>query len=262
MFRTMFKIWKWMAIGFVSLIILVLIVVWLALNSLVRKTVETAATSSLQTKTTVGSAMLSPLGGSVGLSDVAIASPEGFSSPQIFTLGKVNVSSSIGQLFGTPVTVQHITVAAPQLVIEQSGGKLNIMALKEKLRPGGSTPSDPNAKPMKLVISQLDVTDATVTIVPGIPGVDKTYHVALPAVSLSNVGTGGGEDIGQVLTRLASAIAAKAAESDQVPPSVRQLLALDVDSLKQQLQDKANDELNKVKGKIGLDSLLGEKKKK
>ncbi|MGC4033362.1 MAG: hypothetical protein QM754_16850 [Tepidisphaeraceae bacterium] len=97
------KIWKWMAIGFVVLVVLVLVGVWMALNGLVRRAVEYGATTSLQTPTTVGSASLSPFGGSVGLSDLAVASPDGFSAPQMFSLGKVDLSTGgFGQLFGGP----------------------------------------------------------------------------------------------------------------------------------------------------------------
>lgn len=261
------KIWKYLAAGFVGLIVLAVIVVWLMLNGLVRKAIETAATRSLQVQTTLGGAALSPFGGNVKLTDLAVASPEGFASPKMFTLGNARVSSGIGQLFGTPVRVSQITLNAPQLVIEQSGGKLNVMALSEQLKGGESKPADPDAESMKLVIDQLDVTDASVTIVPGIPGIDRTYHIALPAISLKNIGnadgTQTGEEIGRVVNELIAVMAAKAAESDQVPESVRQLMALDVSKVADRLEGRAKEEVKKATDKLSgeLNELLGGKNK-
>ncbi|MDB5327975.1 MAG: hypothetical protein JWM57_3544 [Phycisphaerales bacterium] len=257
-----------LALG-LGVVVLVLLLVWLGLNSLVRRAVETGATTSLKVPTTLGSATLSPFGGSVGLSDLKVGSPAGFSSPQMFTLGHVGVSSSIGRLFGTPVRVVSVKVDGPQLVIEQAGGKLNVMALSENLKPKGEpAPGGDKAQPMKVVIDQLDIANAGVTIVPGIPGVTKTYQVSLPAVSLKNIGnadgTQTGEEIGRVVNEIISVMAAKAAESDQVPPEVRQLLSLDINQLKNNLEGKAKEELKKVTDKLGAGDLgkLLEKKKK
>lgn len=257
-----------LALG-LAVVVLVMLGVWMGLNGLVRRAVETGATSSLKVPTTLGSARLSPFGGSVGLSDLKVGSPTGFASPQMFTLGHVGVSSSIGQLFGTPVRVALVKVDGPQLVIEQAGGKLNVMALSENLNPKGEpAPGGDKAQPMKVVIDQLDIANAGVTIVPGIPGVNKTYQVSLPAVSLKNIGnadgTQTGEEIGRVVNEIISVMAAKAAESDQVPPEVRQLLSLDVNKIADDLKSRAEEEIKKANEAFGgnLGKLLEGKKKK
>jgi uncharacterized protein involved in outer membrane biogenesis len=248
-------------------VVLVLIVGWFALSGLVRRAVETAATNSLRIKTTVGGAALSPLGGSVGLTDLTVGSPTGFSSPQMFSLGRVGVTSGIGQLFGDPVRISHVTITAPQLTIEQAGGKLNVMALTDNMKSGESKPADPNAKPMKLVIDQLDLSEASVTIVPGIPGVEKQYQIKLPTVSLKNIGnadgTQTGDEIGRVVNQMVAALAAKAKDSDQLPPQVRQLLSIDVDRTLDQLKGRASEEIERATEKLGgLDKLLDGRKKK
>lgn len=263
------KLVKWLLILGVAVVALVLLLVWMGLNSLVRRAVETGATTSLKVPTTLGSARLSPFGGSVGLNDLTVGSPEGFKSPHMFTLGHVGVSSSLGKLFGSPVRVVSVTVDAPQLVLEQSGGKLNVMALNEQLKPKGEpAPGGENAQPVKVVIDQLTIQNAGVTVVPGIPGIDKTYQISLPAISLNNIGnadgTQTGEEVGRVVNEIIKTMAAKASESDQLPPEVRQLLSLDYSKLGDQLKDKAKEELDKLKGKVGgdLGNLLGGKKKK
>jgi hypothetical protein len=67
---------------------------------------------------------------------------------------------------------------------------------------------------------------------------------------------------------LVEALADKAAESDQVPPEVRQLLKLDVNRLKAEVGARVEEEVNKVKEKAtkelekGLGDLLNKDKKK
>ncbi|MGN6626718.1 MAG: DUF748 domain-containing protein [Tepidisphaeraceae bacterium] len=251
------------------LIVVAVLVLFLSLNGIVRRAVETNATASLKTPTTLGSAIVSPLGGSVSLSDLDIASPDGFSSPQMFTLGGISVDAHVGQLFGTPVRITSIKIDKPHLIVEQSGGKLNVLVLKEKTAsPTAPTPATDNKPPMKLVIDQLELNDTSVTIMPGIPGVEKSYEVTLPSVSLTNIGNAdgnaSGEEIGQVVVDVATALASKAADSDKLPPQIRDLLHLNVGDIAKQLTDQAKQELQKQSGKLGVDlnDLMGGKKKK
>lgn len=263
----------------VGLIVVTLVIVFLSLNRIVRSAVESGATRSLKVKTTLDSASVSPFGGSAALSDLKIGSPEGFSSPHMFTLGEVSVASSLGYLFGDPVHVVTIKIVKPHLVLEQANGKFNFMVLKDNLssgKPAPTEPADPNAKPFKLVIESLDVTGAQISLRPGIPGVKEQYDITVPAIRLKNIGnadgTQTGEEIGRVVTDLVGALAAKAAESEQVPPEVRQLLKLNVDQVisdvKAQIQDRATAATQKAGEKIEkeaarqLDKLLGGDKKK
>ena len=78
---------KWIVLAVVVVVIAGLGIVWANLNSIVRRTVERQATSSLDLQTTLGGANVSLLGGSVSLKDLSIASPPGYKAVPMFSLG-------------------------------------------------------------------------------------------------------------------------------------------------------------------------------
>ena len=75
------KYLKWIVLGVVALVLVGLVVVYVNLNSIVRKTVQSQATASLNVQTTVGGASVNLFSGNVGLSDVKVDSPQGFTRP-------------------------------------------------------------------------------------------------------------------------------------------------------------------------------------
>src|SRR5208337_2032915 len=147
----------------VLLILIAIVLVYVSLNSIVRAEVERQASASLGVSTTLGSARLALLGGSVNLNDLQISSPPKFSSPQIFTLGGVGVTVQYGQLTGSPIHIQKILIDNPVLVVEQADAKLNLKALMDQMPQSPKTSSGQTTQPMKLVIDELDLNNADVT---------------------------------------------------------------------------------------------------
>src|SRR5207244_4909501 len=113
------KFLKWGILAVVVVVVAALLIVWMNLNGIVRRTVETQGTKQLDVKTTLGGATVSLFGGSLGLKDLQIASPPGYAAPQMLALGKGHAAVSYGQLRQQPVHVQTIELNAPKLVIEQ-----------------------------------------------------------------------------------------------------------------------------------------------
>jgi hypothetical protein len=243
--------------GTALVVIVAVIALFLSLNGIVRKAVADSATQGLKVKTTVGAAAVSPFGGNVALSDMTIASPEGFAAPHLFTLGNVAVDVRYGELFGQPVQVSKISIRQPRLVIEHVGGKLNVRELIGNLDAKKPAPTDRKTDPVKLVIDQLDVEGATIEIRPGIPGFDKPITLTLPAMSVQNVGNAegnrNGEEIGRVVGDLAQLFVRQAAESDALPPEVRQLLKLDLGAIKDQAMQRVGREVDKGRERIGTE---------
>src|SRR5882724_3689186 len=75
------RIIKWIVLGVVAVIVIGLAVVWFNLNGIVRRTVETQASSSLDLKTTLGGAAVSIFGGKLSLIDLKVGSPPGYQAP-------------------------------------------------------------------------------------------------------------------------------------------------------------------------------------
>jgi uncharacterized protein involved in outer membrane biogenesis len=259
----------------VLLILIAIVIVYFSLNSIVRSEVERQASASLGVTTTLGSARLSLLGGNVSLSDLQISSPPKFSSPQIFTLGGVGVAVQYGQLTGSPIHIQKILIDHPVLVVEQADVKLNLKALMDQMPQSPKTSGGQTTQPIKLVIDDLDLNNADVTFMPGIPGLANSVQISVPLMSLKNIGNANGNQNGaaikDVVMQVVTALAAKAADASKLPPAVKVLLAQDLNGLSKQLgpdfdgqfQDLAGSLTKQLSPKLenSLEKLIGGKSK-
>jgi hypothetical protein len=228
---------KWAILGVIVLVISGALIVWANLNGIVRRTVQTQASASLNLPTTVGGARVSLLGGNVSLSDVQIASPQGYAAPHMFTLGGTSVGASWGGLRSDPVLIDRITINRPWLVIEQRDGRFNLQVLMDLVEQ-----MPPDDDPLRLIINELTVSDAQVALRPGIPGLAQEIAIPIPSFTVHNIGTDddaqNGAAIKEVTMLLVTTMAAKAAESDQLPPEVQLLLKGNVAEL---ARDMANE---------------------
>jgi uncharacterized protein involved in outer membrane biogenesis len=165
---------KWIVLTIVALLVVVVGLVWFNLNGIVRRTVETQATKSLELQTTLGGASVSIFGGSLKLDDLKIASPAGYNAPQMMSLGEAKVNVSLGELRGDPIHVRSITIDQPRVVIEAKGTKLNFQTIVDKQ---SSDKSEPQGEPLKLIIDNLSVTGTQVALRHGldVPGLKPEY---------------------------------------------------------------------------------------
>ena len=230
------RIIKW---TFVILLLLVVgggVLVWVNLNKIVEHTVETQGTAQLNLKTELDGAALSIFGGSVTLNDLQIASPQGFSAPQMFRLQNANVAVKLGELRGDPVRVQSIRLDKPRLVVERTGNTFNFKRAMELMPKQPETPPD-QSKPLKLIIDELTITDPVVVVRPGqinIPGVTlpEEITVPIPTITMKNIGTDekaqNGAAVKDVVMQVITVMAANAANSDKLPEQLKGLLNIDV----------------------------------
>jgi uncharacterized protein involved in outer membrane biogenesis len=269
------KIIKWIILAVVVIVVIIGLAVYFNLNSIVRSEVQSQTQASLNLPTKLQSASLSLFGGTVSLTNLEIGSPEGFSAPQMFGVGGVKVGVSYGQLRHQPIHIGEIRINHPAVTIEQSNGKFNFQTLMD--RPQAPPPS---GEPIKLIIDTLEITDAVVTLRPGLPGIAPEIPVPIPSVTMNNIGNDNnaqnGVAIKEVVTQVMAALAKSAANSDKVPAELRGLLTLNADEVKARLTTEVTNQLNKVTGDLNKDvgksidknvgdvlgGLTGDKKKK
>ncbi len=239
----------------VLLIVVAVAAVYLSINVIVRSVVQRQATASLGVPTTLGSARLSLAGGNVQLNDLLVGSPAKFTAPDTFTLGGIAVTVNYGQLTGTPIHIQQITIDHPALFIEQVGGALNLKALMDQMPQTPQTSGGQPTQPIKLVIDELDLNGAQVTFMPGIPGLAETMQVSVPSMTLKNIGNSDGSQNGaaikEVVLQVATALAAKGADGAKLPPEVKMLLSGQLNGLSQQLGAEFNKQFQGLAGSLG-----------
>jgi len=236
----------------VSLLVVVGLIGYLAVDGLLKRSVEKESSTSLKLATTLNRAHLSLLGGKLNLNRLGIASPPGYSAPHMFEMGDVDLAVRYGELRRDPIHVQSLTLNQPRLVIEQHNGALNFKTAMDRL-PAHETSSE---KPTKLVIDDLQIKDAQVIVHPGLPGVQQEINVAVPSLALKNVGSGRGSQNGAAIKDVAmvviTALAAKAAESGSLPPELRGLLTLNVGQVAGKLGAEAQKQIAAaIPGELG-----------
>jgi uncharacterized protein involved in outer membrane biogenesis len=257
------RIAKFVILAVVLILVMGLVVLYLNLNRIVRSTVEKQSTASLNLKTELESANVSLFGGQVGLRNFKLDSPAGFKAPNMMSLGGIDVGVKLSELRDDPLRVNQITITDPKMVIEMSGTKFNIKQFIDTLPPS-------EGETMKLIINNLKVEGAQVVFRPDVaalsslPGVGKNleglkeeYVLSIPTLEMQNIGTGEGNENGaeikEIVTLLVTQLSAKAAESEQLPPELRNVLNLNVSELTKMAKAKLGEELNKQLGKINED---------
>jgi AsmA family len=217
--------------------------VYFNLNRIVKNEIEKQGTASLRLATTLDAARLSIFGGKVGLHGLAIASPKGFATPHMLELSDLDVAVKYAELRGQPIHVASIILNKPKLIVEQSNGVFNFKKASE-LQPA----SPPDEKPMQLVIDEVKVQDAQVVLRPGLPGVPAEMVVPVPSLTMKDVGKGKGSNNGAALHEVAmqimSALAAKAAQSDQLPAELKALMHLNAGQVSGMLGAEAQKALS------------------
>ncbi|MEM8875267.1 MAG: AsmA family protein [Planctomycetota bacterium] len=235
------------------------------LDGIVRSQIESNATTSLDLKTTLAGANVGILGGDVTLDTLAVASPEGFTAPSMFSVGGVDLQTSYGKLLGDPVRVDAVAINQPKIVLEQKGTGFNFKVLADRFKTDEPAETD-ESEPIKVIIDKVTVADAQVELRSEF--LSEPLALNIPTFELENIGNADGAEtgaeVGRVVMEIVSKTAAQVAQNEDLdlPAEVRALLAGDLNAIAGQLQNVAMDKLNdalpdEVKGLLGGDGLKG-----
>ena len=184
------------------LIVVVGVVVWI--DHIAKVGVERGATYALGVETTLDSMDVGIFGGSVEMTNLDVANPEGFNAPKFLQLGTGRVAVSLGSLMEDTVVVPELTLDNVNMSIERKGKKTNVDAIianLQKLQSGDSTPQQPRSEAKKFVINEVAVTNVNVSVnMLPIGGELTTVPVKIERIELRDVGSG--KDQGVVLAEL------------------------------------------------------------
>ena len=197
----------------VLLIVLLLIVGFnLFANSLLKTAIETAATSALKVKVSLGSINLSILGGKISLENLLIDNPQGYQNPRLLELKKASVSVDIKSLLSDTVKIKEIIFDGVNLTMEQRGISSNnlqdvINALPSGAKQAaGQQQQQPGGK--KLVINNLEISNVAVKVkLLPVPGKSDTVTLKLAPIVMKDLGTDSKMDIAMLSGRILTAIA-------------------------------------------------------
>jgi uncharacterized protein involved in outer membrane biogenesis len=217
---------KWIIrIGLVvaMLVIAAVVVVFLSLNTIVKKGVETVGPQLTKATVTLGSANISPLSGSGQLHELFVGNPEGFKTPSAIKVGDIKVAVAIGSVMSDTIKIKEIKISAPEITLDGGLSGNNISKILDNVNAaiGGEPPaakSDASAPKAakKFFVEHVVVEGGKINLSTSLLG-GKELTVPLPTLDLQNIGTENagvtaGELVKQILKPLLASVT-KAAEN-------------------------------------------------
>jgi len=253
-------------IGLGILVVVLGILLWRVyanLDKIVARVIEDVGTEVTQTAVRVGGVELDLLNGKAGLSQLSVANPAGFSSPEIFSLELVSVAIDVNSVSSNPIIIDEIVVKQPRVAYEMNQqGISNLDVLKKNVesysssRPAGTGPATEQQEPAagpedeetRLIIRKLSFEGGELNASSALRP-DKPVKARLPAFTMSNIGqSSGGATSSQIAKEVLNRLVRQAGDA---------ATKAGMDKLADELQDRAKDKLgDKVGG--ALKGLLGD----
>src|SRR5579864_1261181 len=107
------------AIGvIVVLIIVALLVFFFSLDSIVKAGVDRVGPMITKVDVTLGSAQISPFGGSARLTKLFVGNPQGYKSPSAMQVGDIKVGAQMGSLMSQTIVINEINIKDADITLE------------------------------------------------------------------------------------------------------------------------------------------------
>jgi hypothetical protein len=196
----------------VVLLVAALVMVFLSLNTIVKKGVETVGPQLTKVDVKLGSASISPLSGSGRLANLFVGNPEGFKTASAIQVGSVQMAVEVGSVFSDTITVKEINIQSPEITFEGglSGNNISKILDNVKAATGGEQPAvksgetAPAAKAggKKFIVKDVVIEGAKLhASLTGLGG--KEVTLPLPPLHLQNIGsTGNGVAAGELVKQI------------------------------------------------------------
>lgn len=270
------KTGKKVLIGAVLFIVIAIAIgfyyVWTSLDSLVEGAIEKYGSQVTQTAVKVQQVKLRDTlaEGKGAIAGISVANPKGFASPHAFTLGKIQTKIDIKTLTKSPIVIDEIIVASPQVFYEMNADrKANFNMLKDNI--SRAIPAKPVTKETetktagdetKIIIRRLLIEGGKIqaTIVP-LDG--KQLSTRLPRIELHNLGGKGGSTPAELAKQVLDVVVdrTRAAVSELgIEKQLKEAVDKKVEEEKAKLKTKGEQQIDveKQKAEEKFKKLLGQ----
>jgi len=221
------------------------------LDSLVKSAIETYGSEATQTSVRVDNVKIVLQDGSGAIRGLTIGNPNGFATPNAFSLGEIATQIDLKSLSEDVPVIEHITIRAPEVFFElNEKGQNNLDKLKSNLQSGASTSSSSSSAKSgdsepKLIIRKLIFSSGNIhaRVVP----LDKNYELKLPNIQMNDLGGKTGATPSQIASQALQVLTDRA---------LAEIKKKGIDQYKAQLEGEVNKRLDAEKDKVG-DKLKG-----
>ncbi|AQT69061.1 putative protein involved in outer membrane biogenesis [Anaerohalosphaera lusitana] len=213
------KLVRRIVVGVLAAVVILLIIFAVAGDGMIRRGVEKGASKTLDVPVTVGDLSLSLFAGSVDISDLDVANPEGFETPTLLEMGNADVDLDTPSLFSDTVTIDTMNFDDITLTIEQKGLTNNLKTVLDNLPKSEKGPEEPTeeTKGKNLLIKKLTLSSVKVRakLLP-VPGQADTVELKLAPIEMEDLGTEDKMSVARlsalILTAIAEGVAQQAGD--------------------------------------------------
>ena len=198
------KIVKILAAVLAAISLIVLIIIYVCLNSVTKSAVESTAPRMTQTTFKVNSVSLSPFSGAGVLSGIVAGNPEGFKSPQSIAAKGVRVNLALSSVFSDLLVIEEVVIDAPDITYEVGLGGSNIDRILKNINEFiGQEKST-----RKVIIQDFWLKGGKLTISNSLI-TDLACSVPIPDVHLTDIGKkSNGATLAEALTEIMKPVSA------------------------------------------------------
>jgi hypothetical protein len=247
---------KKIILGIVLLVILAVgagvYYVYTNLDMLVKMAIEKYGSEAVQTAVRVDKVRIKLTEGTASIYGLTVANPPGFAAPHAFSLGEISVGININSLNKSPIVIDAITVAAPQIFFEiNADKKANLDVLSKNLPAGEPAPvkdkPEPAAEEPKLRIRKMSLSKAQLEA-KVVPLNNKEYSLQLPTIEMKNLGGKNGAPPAQIARQMMDQLLDKV-RAEVKKQGIGKELKQKVDAKKAELKSEAEDKVDAKKKK-------------
>ena len=188
-------------------------VFWLSgnLDGLVKGAIAKYGSAMTQAKVSVDEVKIAPVDGKGTLGNLVIGNPAGFKTPYAIKAGRIEVDIDIASVTRDVIVIRRIAIIAPQVNYELGSAMTNFDTIQKNIASYLGSADNKKKGGTKLIVEELTIRQAKAQASAAVMG-DKTVNVALPDITLRNLGKArGGMSPGELGQQVAAAVTAKLA---------------------------------------------------
>ena len=208
------KAMKWVLYVLAAVVILLIIAAGIFLiagNSLIKAGVKTGASAALKVAVDVNDVDFRPLRGSIGLSGLTIANPEGYALPTMLAIGNVGAAVEFRSLLSDTIVLDYVKLDNIHLNIEQKGLTTNLQDILNNL-PKSEAEAQAEKPGKNIKIKTLELTNVSVTLKVLVPGKKGEVTMKLDPIKIENLGTDSPMSMASLTSKIIVALASGVAK--------------------------------------------------
>jgi hypothetical protein len=203
----------------ISIVVLCVIILTLVLYGvlysmgeyLLKAGIESAGTKALGVVVEVGDVQLSIRKGIIGITNLVVKNPPGYTNKELLILGQGVISADVRTLLSDVVHIRELKLDDVNLTIEQKMLSNNLQDVIGSLKSGKGEGREPSGRKLRIDTLEISGVRIKVKLLP-VPGGADTVTLNLAPIRMKNLGSDNRLDTGMLAGKIMLAVAEGVAE--------------------------------------------------